>query len=186
MLWEGELTMDSQNSDQNRINDLITKLDNDDGFVREDARSVIIGISKEAVPSLTIALKSKNQRIRWEVAKALGAIADPAAIPNLIEALQDEVFDIRWLAAEALITTGRESVEPLLQAIINKSNESFLREGAHHVITYIMSSVPITDELTEILKPLKSALDRGAPRVIGTAAAEVALAKLKQLKKKQT
>ena len=49
-----------------------------------------------------------------------------------------------------------------------------------------MPSIPITDELTEILKPLKSALDRGAPRVMGTAVAEVALAKLKQLKEKQT
>jgi len=178
--------MDSQNSDQNRINDLITKLDNADGFVRENARSALISIGKEAVPSLMIVLKSKNLRIRWEAAKTLGAIADPAAIPSLIEALQDEVFDIRWLAAEALIANGRESIEPLLHAITNQSNESFLREGAHHVITYIMPSIPITDELTEILKPLKSALDRGAPRVMGTAVAEVALAKLKQLKEKQT
>lgn len=178
--------MEYQNNDQNRINDLISKLGNDDGFVREDARSGLISVGKEAIPALTIALKSKSQRIRWEAAKTLGFIADPAAIPNLIEALQDEVFDIRWLAAEALIAIGKESIEPLLRAVINQSNESFLSEGAHHVITYIMPSISITDELTEILKPLKSALDTGSPRAMGAAAAEAALAKLKQLKKKQT
>ena len=87
--------------------------------------------------------------------KDAGSYRRPAAIPDLIEALQDEVFDIRWLAAEALIAIGKESIEPLLRAVINQSNESFLREGAHHVITYIMSSISITDELTEILKPGK-------------------------------
>ena len=144
-------------------------------------------MGKEAIPALTSALKSKSQSIQWEAAKTLGAIADPYSIPDLIEALQDEVFDIRWLAAEALIAIGKESIEPLLRAVINQSNESFLREGAHHVITYIMSSISITDELTEILKPLKSSLDRGSPQSWARpAAAEAALAKLRQLKQKQT
>jgi len=38
------------NSDQDKISELIAKLDNNDGSVREQARSVLIDIGKEAVP----------------------------------------------------------------------------------------------------------------------------------------
>ena len=73
--------MEYQNSDQNRINDLISRLGNDDGFIREDAALGPISVGKEAIPALTSALKSKSQSIQWEAAKTLGAIADPPPFP---------------------------------------------------------------------------------------------------------
>jgi HEAT repeat protein len=169
-----------------KISDLITQLANNDGSVREKARLILIDIGEEAVPSLIEALASKQQQVRWEAAKALVSIADPIAIPTLIKALQDEIFDIRWLAAEALIAIGTESIEPLLRAVVDQTNESYLREGAHHVIAYIIRNDSKASELNEILKPVKKALDSTAPRVVAPGAALVALEKLKQFRNKQS
>jgi len=57
------------NSDQDKISDLIAKLDNNDGSVREQARSVLIDIGKEAVPSLTKALTSKKNNYGGKLPK---------------------------------------------------------------------------------------------------------------------
>ena len=167
----------------NKINALITKLSNSDGSLREKARLALIDIGKEAVPGLADALSSKQEQLRWEAAKALVNIADPVSVPALIKVLRDEVFDIRWLAAKALIAIGRDSIEPLLQAIIDESNDSFLQEGAHHIIAYLLPSLSKSTELVEILKPVKDSLDSSAPRAAGPAAAQKALDKMKQMKK---
>lgn len=166
----------------NKINDLITKLGNSDGSVRQNARLALIDIGKESVPGLAEALSSKQEQSRWEAAKTLSSIADPTSVPALIKVLRDEVFDIRWLAAEALIAIGRDSIEPLLQTIINQSNDSFLQEGAHHIIAYLLPTLSKSPELVEILKPVEDALDSNAPRSAGPAAAQQALEKMKHLK----
>jgi HEAT repeat protein len=166
----------------NKVNDLITKLGNSDGSVRENARLALIDIGKEAVPGLAETLSSKQEQLRWEAAKTLVSIADPVSVPALIKVLRDEIFDIRWLAAEALIAIGKESIEPLLQAIINQSNDSFLQEGAHHIIAYLLPGLSKSRELVEILKPVKDALDSSAPRAAGPAAAQKALEKMKHMK----
>ena len=173
---------DSGNIGLNKINDLITRLGNSDGFVREKARLTLIDIGEDAVPLLSDALVSKREQLRWEAAKALVNIADPVSVPALIKVLRDEVFDIRWLAAKALIAIGRDSIEPLLQAIIDESNDSFLQEGAHHIIAYLLPSLSKSHGLVEILKPVKDALDSSAPRSAGPAAAHKALEQMKHLK----
>ena len=58
----------------NKINDLITKLGNSDGSVRENARLALIDIGKEAVPGLAETLSSKQEQLRWEAAKTLVSI----------------------------------------------------------------------------------------------------------------
>jgi HEAT repeat protein len=163
------------------ISGLVNKLGSNDGFVREHARLNLIDLGKEAVPSLIQALASKQQQIRWEAAKALAKIADPASISSLIKTLQDEVFDIRWLAAEALIAIGRDSVKPLLIALADEPKELFLREGAHHVIKYIIGQNPKDLELNEILKSVEQALDSAIPSIAVAGAAKDALEKLKTL-----
>ena len=173
---------DSGKIGQNKINDSITKLGNSDGSIREKARLTLIDIGKDAVPLLIDALDSKRDQLRWEAAKALVKIADPAAIPALVKALQDEVFDIRWLAAEALIAIGKESIEPLMQEVVDQGNKSFLQEGAHHIITYLLPPLSKSSDLVEILKPVKDALDSSAPRAAGPAAAQKALGKMKHMK----
>ena len=163
------------------ISDLVNKLGSDDGFVREHARLSLIDLGKEAVPSLIQALASRQQQVRWEAAKALAKIADPKSISSLIKALQDEVFDIRWLAAEALIAIGIDSIKPLLIALADEPKELFLREGAHHVIKYIIGQNSKKPELNKILKSVEQALDSTVPGIAVAGAAKDALEKLKTL-----
>ena len=161
---------------EQEINDLVNKLGNSDGFIREKARLTLTDIGKKAVPSLITAMESKQQQVRWEAAKTLVIIA------ALIKGLKDEIFDIRWLAAEALIAIGIESIAPLLQALVNQTDESFLQEGAHHVIAYIIHSNSKASEVNEILKPVEIALGGITSRVTAPAVAKAALTKLEKMK----
>jgi HEAT repeat protein len=172
---------DSRKNGREVIGDLINKLDNNDGFVREKARLALIDIGGEAVPFLIKALSSNQEQVRWESAKALVKIANPGSIGSLVKALQDEVFDIRWLAAEALIAIGLESIKPLLAALVNEPKELFLRQGAHHVIKDIIHQNPKEPELNEILKSVETALDSTVPSITVSGAAKIALEKLKTL-----
>jgi len=72
--------------------------------------------------------------VRWEAAKALSQIANPASIQALLEALSDKTFEVRWMAAEGLIRIGRKAVIPLLEALVEHSDSYWLREGIHHVL----------------------------------------------------
>ncbi len=119
---------------ESRLDTLIKRLSDKDGRVREKARLALEDIGKSVSTSLIKLLASKDEQTRWEAAKALVAIADPSAIPSLIDALEDNVFDIRWLAGEALVAIGPESVLPLIEALVVRSGNSFLIEGASHVI----------------------------------------------------
>jgi HEAT repeat protein len=86
---------------------LVVELGNKDGFVREQARLLLVYIGEPAVVPLIEALSDRRKQVRWEAAKALSDIADPASAPALVEVLKDRVFDIRWLAAVGLIAIGR-------------------------------------------------------------------------------
>ena len=94
--------MNDFNSDQDKISDLIAKLDNNDGSVREQARSVLIDIGKEAVPSLTKALTSKKEQLRSRASRHRRHCRPRLPFPALIKSLQDQIFDIRWLAARSI------------------------------------------------------------------------------------
>jgi hypothetical protein len=48
--------------------------------------------------------------------------------------MEDGKFDVRWLAARALVALGRDGLPALLQALIERPNSTWLREGAHHVL----------------------------------------------------
>ncbi len=104
---------------------------------RQRARLSLVDIGSPAVPYLVQALEDPDSEecTRWEAAKALSDIGDPAAAPALVNVLgQDELFGIRWLAAEGLIALGRKGLVPLLNALIQRSDSTWLREGAHHVL----------------------------------------------------
>jgi hypothetical protein len=85
---------------------LITSLGSHDDVVRVKARHTLVSLGKAAVPSLIVALKNKNDLVRWEATKALGEIGDPESAPALVRGLEDEDFDVRWLAAEGDVTTA--------------------------------------------------------------------------------
>jgi HEAT repeat protein len=166
-----------------KIDALIKQLSDKDGLVRGKARLTLVDIGKEATIPLTKILTVRDQQTRWEAAKALVTIADPAAVPALIKTLEDKVFDIRWLAAEALVAVGPDCIEPLLETLNKRSDELFLREEAHHVIKYIMRDNPKALELKEILKPVVDALESSISRVEVPGVTKTALEKLRQLKR---
>jgi len=110
-------------------------LESDDGMLRQSAREALVALGGPAVTPLMLALgHSNSQQVRWEAAKALGAMSRTRSIPALVKALTDPDSDIVWLAAEALSGFGKEAWPALLKALVAEGTESvILRQGAHHV-----------------------------------------------------
>ena len=118
------------------IKALIEILASGNGADRQKARKLLVAMGKPAVLFLTRALKnSESDQVRWEAAKALGAIGDTRAIPRLVNALEDSNPDVAWLAAEALRQFKKWAWPPLMWQLIKDGSESaLLRRGAHHVL----------------------------------------------------
>lgn len=158
------------------INSLIADLDSEDGLVRVRARRSLVAIGGPAVRSLVKALASRKQWVRWEAAKAMGQIGDPAAAQALVWALEDDMFDVRWLAAEGLIAIGREALVPLLRALVERSDSEWLREGAHHVFHDLARG---RSDLKGVLQLVLAALEDVEPSLEVPVAAETAVKKLR-------
>jgi HEAT repeat protein len=153
-----------------KIGSLINDLVCDDVITCQKARRQLVAIGHRVVPSLVKALGSKKYWVRWEAAKALTQICDSTATAALIEALEDKEFDVRWLAAEGLINIGQNAVVPLLEALIENSKSTWLRQGAHHVLHDMNRG-----DLDEALRPVMSALEDVEPSVEVPVAARKAL-----------
>lgn len=121
------------------IKSLIADLAAKDWRVRLKARQSLVNTGAKAVPSLIEALSNPSLQVRWEVAKALGEIRDPAAADVLVKVIaeEEESFDVRWVAAEALISIGRGAVVPLLNALIANPNSEWLHESSHHILSHL-------------------------------------------------
>jgi HEAT repeat protein len=162
-------------ADSATISALVADLGSKDGLVRVRARNSLVAIGEQAVSLLVKALASKQQWVRWEVAKALGQIGSPASAQALVRALEDDMFDVRWLAAEGLIVMGREALVPLLHALVECSDSEWLREGAHHMLHDLARGRP---DLKDILQPVLAALEDVEPSLEVPVAAEAVLDKL--------
>jgi HEAT repeat protein len=139
---------------QIKIDSLVAALAAEDGIQREKAREELVKLGKPTIPALAVALKSSHEWVRWEAAKALTEIADPATVVTLIDAFEDSSFGVRWLAAEGLITTGRDALSPLLEALIHHSDSVWLREGAHHVLRTLATEKDLHTAVAPVLKAL--------------------------------
>jgi HEAT repeat protein len=137
------------------VEGLIYVLSSRDGLLRQSVRRSLIAIGEPAVGLLIQALGSKERNVRWEAAKALEEIGDPAAARALVERLRHDKFGIRWIAAEALIKFGKQGLDPLLSELLRDPNTGFLKDGAHHVL-YTLSQKDTS--LHDILMPIVSAL----------------------------
>jgi hypothetical protein len=133
-------------------------------------RRSLVKLGHQAVPSLLEALGSKKNWVRWEAAKALAQIGDPAATRPLIRSLEDKKFDVRWLAAEGLIAIGKQAVVPLLRALVDNPKSIWLREGAHHVMHDMDRG-----DWDEILRPVMKAIEGMEPSLEVPEAAEKVL-----------
>jgi HEAT repeat protein len=134
---------------------LIADLTSNDGVTRVKARDALVSSGDKAVKPLTKALADPNQWVRWEAAKALGQIGNPAATHALVKALEDRMFDVRWLAAQGLINIGPDVIIPILKALIERVDSVWMREGAHHVLHDLAQE----GELKEVLQPVLAALE---------------------------
>ena len=147
-----------------------------DGMTRQRARKSLVVIGKPAVSSLTQTLQnSKVDHVRWEAAKALGAIGDARAIPSLVNALEDSDTDVRWLAAEALRNFKKAAWPALLRALIKRGPDSdLLCHGAHHVLRNQKE-----DGFTDLLSTLTAALESDTFQETTSAAAYDILKRMK-------
>jgi hypothetical protein len=145
-----------------------------DGVERDSARKQLEMIGKPAVPYLLAALQSPSEHARWEAAKALGKIADPAAAPALVRSLEDEQGAVRWLAARALINLGRDALVPVLRGLEGHSDSIWFRDGAHHVLVTL-----IRDGVADDALPVLEALEDIAPCIEAPVAAYHALEDLR-------
>jgi HEAT repeat protein len=160
-------------ADPAAIRALMDVLCDRDTLKRHRARLLLVDIGSPAVPYLVQALEdpAAEECVHWEAAKALSDIGDPLAAPALIGILgQDEHFGIRWLAAEGLIALGRTGLVPLLNALIQRSDSAWLREGAHHVLRILAGR-----GLYAQVAPVLTALEDIEPAVQVPPAARAAL-----------
>lgn len=164
-----------QIGDPAAVGALVRALRSHDGFVRERAREALVAFGHRAVAALTELLADPDDRVRWEAAKALSQIGDPAAAPALVRRLEDENGGIRWLAGEALINVGRPALRPLFQALAEHSESAWLREGARHVLRVLSKEA----ELHDIVSPVLSALNTIEPDIAVIEAAHAALNELR-------
>lgn len=161
-------------ADSATMSALVADLGSGDGLVRVRARKCLVAIGSRAVGSLMEALTNPKEVVRWEAAKALGQIHDPAAAQALVEALRDEMFDVRWLAAEGLSSIGCKALVPLLQALSKYPDSVWLRGGAHHVLRKLAAKC-----LEDVWGPVLAALENVEPLVEVPFAAKAALDRLK-------
>jgi HEAT repeat protein len=128
--------MSTPTSPESKYNtaELISKLGDENGFVRHQARLMLVHIGPESIPALREALKSKNVNTRLEATKALGEFHDPQSASALTDMLVDPETGVRWAAAEGLIQGGRSSLRPLLESFIHNFESPWLREGLHHIL----------------------------------------------------
>jgi HEAT repeat protein len=139
------------------LESLINLLASENGATRMKARKSLVALGKPAVPSLTRTLQnSKEDHVRWEAAKTLGAIGDVRSIPALVSALEDSDQGVVWLAAEALRKFKKIAWPYLMSALVKSKKDSvLLRQGAHHVLRK-QKEDGFNDLLTTLMKTLES------------------------------
>jgi HEAT repeat protein len=138
------------------LESLMNLLASKNGATRMKARKSLVALGKPAVPSLNRTLQySKEDHVRWEAAKTLGAIGDMRSIPALVSALEDSDQGVVWLAAEALRKFKKIAWPQLMRALVKSKPDSVsLRQGAHHVLRNQKE-----DGFNDLLSTLRIALE---------------------------
>lgn len=158
---------------ESQLTDWISQLDSSDGEIRQSARHQLVQTGSDAVPALVNALDHASETMRWEAAKALGEIRDPAAVEPLIEILADD-DSVRFVAASALIGMSNDSVPHLLRALIHEPAR--FRDGGCFVLHHLASD---DEKLREPLTPVVEALMSLDSSLLVPVESEKALSKLK-------
>jgi HEAT repeat protein len=136
------------------IDSLVAALASPDRVTRQTARETLVGLGHPAVAPVIPLLNDRHDHVRWEAAKTLAEIGDPAAGEALVKTLEDRDSGIRWLAAEGLIKMRRACLKPLLHALTERPEAVWLREGAHHVL-HSLGKMGLADGMEPVLKALE-------------------------------
>ena len=152
---------------------MIETLCGSDATQRVQTRKHLVARGKAVVKPLIKLLSDPRPHVRWEAAKALGKIGDPAAASALVEALEDEENDVRWLAAAGLAAMKSKGLIPLLLALMARPDSIWLRKGARHICHELLRK-----ELYRNLIPLLKALEQPDPEVSVPLSAYVVLRNL--------
>ena len=133
---------------------LLETLYSPDATKRQSTRKALVALGKTAVEPLIALLSDARPHVRWEAAKALGKIGDPASAPALVEALEDDESNVRWLAAVGLAVMKHKGLMPLLSALVRHPDSIWLREAAHHICHELMREGSFR-ELVPLIKTLE-------------------------------
>ena len=162
---------------EQRLADLIEALESDDGPKRKRARETLTLLGEAAVQQLRGQLSSAIKRIRWEAAKTLAAMVDPASVQAFVDLLTDPYSEVRWLAASGLINLGPRSVAPVLDSLVRDPESLGHRQMARRVLRELSSD---NDVLAGIIGPVVEVLGHADSAVIASNAAG-ALNELEQI-----
>ncbi len=166
---------ETNESDQTTVESTIDALRSKHVAEREKAREKLIALGHAAVIPLLHKLTDPDEHVRWEAAKVLEGIADPASADALADALHDESAGVRWTAGEALIAIGWEGCKQVLVALLRKSDSTVLCTAAHHVLSHFAKT-----KSGECLKPVLDRLQGAEPAVSVPPAALTALGHLRK------
>jgi len=136
------------------IETLLRQLASDDPVVRAWARRELAIRGPAALEQLVRLLSGPSEGLRREAASTLSVMGNPGATDALIGALDDQRGDVRWLAANGLISIGQECLPHLLRALVDRPQDIWLRQGAHHVLRAVGCTAPLRDVLHALEGPV--------------------------------
>jgi HEAT repeat protein len=98
---------------------------------------------------------SKSSQERTQAVKALSDVSTPEIIERLISLMADDPdAGVRWAAAGALIEADEAALRPLLSALVERHDSTWLREGAYRVFRETHSA-KVHDATADLVKGLK-------------------------------
>ena len=156
------------------VDEHLKALSSPDAVARQAGRKALVKIGEPAVAALVELLKHPQQHVRWEACKTLEEIAHPSAAGPLAATLADSDKDVCWVAGTAIIALGRDGLEPLLVALMDKDRVPGLQPGSHHIVHELVKG-----DLADVLAPLLEALSGPDVELTVPVAAEKILQQLR-------
>ncbi len=145
------------------LQSLLGTMASDKGMERKRAREILVLMGEKAEPQVRALLDEANKKVRWEAAKTLAAMVEPASLPAFLTLLGDHASDLRWIAADGLINLGPRSVVPLLESLLTATPVKGQGEMAARVFRELSSN---NEVLAEILAPVLDALKEPDPAIL--------------------
>lgn len=157
-----------------QISHFLHELAGKNAAARERARHELARMGGlEVLRGLFAALVSCDRHERWEAAKTLAELSDPAAAPALVNALEDNDEDVRWVAAEGLAALGRPGLIAVLDGVTRRSKSVDFCKAAHHALHTLRQK-----GWEDAINPVLAALDTPEPQITAPPEAFQALQKL--------